>query len=503
MSRFTFQSTPLDPQSLSKSLTNPRAGALVAFEGWVRNHHDAREVSGLEYEAFFSMAVSEGDKLLSEAISRFGILDARAVHRIGPVAIGEGAIWVGVTAEHRQEAFLACRWIMDRIKERVPVWKKESFVEGNREWVNAGQGSLSSFEDPAANPMYARQVNLVGFGPEGQRTLADSAILVIGAGGLGCPALQYLAAAGVGRIVIVDGDRVDVTNLHRQILFTAADIGRNKSETAAERLRALNPHIALQAIGDAATPDNLPGFLDGMDAVLDCTDSFEAKYAIHDIAWRSGIPIVQASVYQREGQLQVFDPQHPEGGCFRCLWPKAPPPGCVGNCAQAGVLGVTPGLLGVFQAVETLKLLLNDPDTLRSHTLLVDVFSGKTQRLTRQIRPDCCCSGGEPWPHRSNSLLEPGPRARSLHGNALVIDIREPHERISAPSHILSMPNVPRAEWDSIPECFPQRPIVLCCAGGVRTRYCVEMLGNPPGIFAWSRPIEEWASFRGEYPSEP
>lgn len=492
MNRFTLQSTPLDPQSLSASLANPRAGALVVFEGWVRNHHDAREVTGLEYEAFPTMAESEGDKLLAQAVGRFGILDACAVHRIGPVPIGERAIWVGVTAEHRQEAFLACRWIMDRIKECVPVWKKESFMEGTHEWVNAGQGSLSPPEDPAANPMYARQVNLSGFGPEGQRNLADSAILVIGAGGLGCPALLYLAAAGVGRIVIADGDQVDITNLHRQILFTHADIGRNKAETAAERLRALNPHIALQAIGEAATPDNLPEWLAGMDAVLDCTDSFEAKYAIHDTAWRSGIPIVQAAVYQREGHVQVFDPREPEGGCFRCLWPEPPPAGCVGSCAQAGVLGVTPGLLGVYQAVETFKLLLNDPDTLRNHTLLVDVFSGKTQRIARQIRPGCCCTGAEPWPNLSNTLLEPGLLAQSLHDKALVIDIREPNERHDAPAHILSMPNVPRSDWDSIPERFPQRPIVLCCAGGVRTRQCVEMLGHPREIFAWSRPIGEW-----------
>nr|MDA3872535.1 ThiF family adenylyltransferase [Kiritimatiellia bacterium] len=414
-------------------------------------------------------------------------------HRVGPVDLGERAIWVGVTAEHRQEAFLACRWIMDRIKERVPVWKKESFVEGTHEWVNASQGSLSPSENAATNPMYARQVNLTGFGPAGQRTLADSAILVIGAGGLGCPALQYLAAAGVGRIVIVDGDRVDATNLHRQILFTAADIGRNKAETAAERLRALTPPIALQATGEAATPDNLPGFLSGMNAVLDCTDSFEAKYTIHDTAWRSGIPIIQASVYQREGQVQVFDPRRPEAGCFRCLWPEPPPAGCVGNCAEAGVLGVTPGLLGVYQAVETLKLLLDDPATLRSHTLLVDVFSGVNRKLARSPREGCCCSGTTPWPRLAATLLEPGPRAALLREKALAIDIREPHERSGATERILDMPNIPREQWHTIPERFPQRPLVLCCAAGVRTRQCLELLGHPPGILAWSRSIAEWA----------
>jgi adenylyltransferase/sulfurtransferase len=491
MKRFILQYDPIDAEKLSTSLANPRAGAFVTFEGWVRNHHDAREVEGLEYEAFSAMAVSEGEALLAEAANRFGIVDVRAVHRMGAVGIGERAVWVGVLAEHRQEAFLACRWIMDQIKERLPIWKKESYAGGLSEWVNAGEGSKSSAEDPAENPMYARQVNLSGFGPEGQRRLAGASILVVGAGGLGCPALHYLAAAGVGRIDIMDGDRVDISNLHRQILFTTADIGRNKAEAAAERLRALNPHIALNAFGVSATDHNLPDYLKGMDAVLDGTDSFESKYRIHDTAWQAGVPIIQASVHQREGQLQVFDPRHPEAGCYRCLWPEAPPPGCVGNCAEAGVLGVTPGMLGMYMATETLKLLLDDPRVLRAHTLWVDVFSGETRKLRRSVRPDCPCRGGNPWPEAVSQLLQPGPEADTVFARAKVLDIREAVEREVGPAWIHQVSHAPRAHWGKIVEHFPERPLVLCCAAGVRTRACLELLGNPPGVYAWTRSILE------------
>lgn len=491
---FALCREPLDPQKLAAEMENPRAGALVAFEGWVRNHHDARAVRGLEYEAFADMAVSVGGAILDEAVGRFSVTGAQAVHRVGPVGIGERAIWVGVTAEHRQEAFMACRWIMDRIKQDVPIWKKEAYETGPSEWVNAGEGGRDGGDDPAANPQYARQVNLPGIGAEGQRKLAASSILVIGAGGLGCPALQYLAAAGVGRLTVCDGDRVDVTNLHRQILFTAADVGRSKAEAAAERLRAMNPAVVIRTIATAADADTLPVLIDGHDVVLDCTDSFEAKYAIHDACWRDGARLVQAAVHQFEGYVQVIDP-HADAGCFRCLWPEPPPAGCVGNCAEAGVLGVTPGLLGTYQAVEALKVLLGWPDTLHDATFIVDVRTGRTRRLKRSARTDCPCRGTVPWPEAANHLLHPGERARTVLNEAVVIDLREAVERVGNPEWIQDLPHMPRARWEEIPECFSRRPLVLCCAGGIRSRICVEQLECPPGVYAWTGTIEDLAAY--------
>lgn len=496
---FRLCAEALDPAALAEELAHPRAGALVAFEGWVRNHNDGRPVEALEYEAFGPMAVSEGEKLLSAAQKRFAILDVLVAHRTGPVAIGDRAVWVGVTSEHRQEAFLACRWIMDALKREVPIWKRETYADRpESEWVNAGAGGSETVEDAAANPHYARQIKLPGFGAEGQRKLANARVLVIGAGGLGCPALQYLAAAGVGALCISDGDRVEASNLHRQILYGASDIGRNKAEAAADRLRDLNPHISLRALADAATPSTLPNWLREVDLVLDCCDGFESAYAIHDLCWNAGIPLVQAAVHQFDGWVQVIDPAcAAEAGCFRCQWPEAPPVGCVGTCADAGVLGATPGLLGVHQAAQALQVLLDWPDALRRHTLHVDLLSGATRRLRRRPRADCVCAKG-PQSLPEDHLLYPGSKARTLLSKATVIDIREAIEREDAPDWILGLPHAPRSDWEQIPERFPQRPLVLACAAGVRTRLCLELLGHPPGIHAWTRPITDLPGFDPE-----
>jgi adenylyltransferase/sulfurtransferase len=380
---------------------------------------------------------------------------------------------------------------MDEIKRQVPVWKKEDYADDQcSEWVNTNESSMASGGDPSLNPQYSRQVNMRGFGPEGQRKLADSKVLVIGAGGLGCPALQYLAASGVGYIKIVDGDQVDVTNLHRQILFGHSDIGKNKAEAAAHRLRDLNPHISLEAIADAAYPDSMGGLIDGADLVLDCTDGFESTYAIHDACWQAEVPLVQASVHQYDGWVQIIDPAG-ESGCYRCQWPEAPPIGCIGNCAEAGVLGVTPGALGVLQASQAIAFLIGHPDAATDSTVYMDVFSGKTRRIKRSARADCPCGNGQPWPAHENQILLPGMRARKILGQAVLVDLREPAERRSDPDWIQEMPSVPRSEWPGLLDEFSQRPLVLCCAAGVRARNLLRKLDNPVGVYAWSKPIHE------------
>lgn len=493
MSDFIITDAPIVVADLIEALRNPAAGAFVAFEGWVRDHHDGREVQRLEYETFAEMAQREGQRLLDDARQRFAIIGAKAVHRTGALVLGDCAIWVGVTAAHRQEAFLACRWIMDTLKERLPIWKKEFFAQGEPVWVHAARGSASASFDPAVNPYYQRQVSLPMIGTAGQRQLADARVLVIGAGGLGCPALQYLTAAGIGHLTIVDGDCVEESNLHRQILFNSTDIGRNKATTAAERLRLLNPHVSICAVDDAATSETLPPLLENIDLVLDGTDNFETKYTIHDLAWQAGVPLVQASVYQLDGLVQVFNPRHPEHGCFRCLWPEAPPVGAVCNCAEAGVLGVTPGLLGVWQATEVLKLLLDAPGQLRADTLHVNVLDGTTLRIRREVRADCCCQGRANWPKPPAGLLFPGRTARELRNNVRTIDLRETDELDQYPSNMPEALHRPGSRWHELTQMANGTPVVLCCAGGTRSRQCLEQLGNPKGWYAWTRSIREWA----------
>lgn len=494
MSDFLITDAPILTAELARAMRTPAAGAFVAFEGWVRDHHDGREVKRLEYEAFSVMAEREGHKLLHEARRRFAITVARAVHRTGSLIVGDCAIWVGVTAAHRQEAFLACRWIMDKIKEHLPVWKKEYFSGAEPVWVHAASGSASPTLDPATLTHYCRQVRLPMIGVKGQRRLAGSTVLVIGAGGLGCPALQYLAAAGVGNLTIVDGDSVEESNLHRQILFHHTDLGRNKANIVAERLRLLNPHVSIRSVDDAATAETLPSLLENCEVVLDGTDNFETKYTIHDLAWQMGVPVVQASVYQFDGLVQVFDPRRPEHGCFRCLWPAAPPTGSVCSCAEAGVLGVTPGLLGVWQATEVLKLLLEAPGQLGADTLHVNVWDGTTLRIRRPIRPDCACQGQGHWPRPPVGLLFPGQTARRLRKIARVIDLREEAELAAEPSLLPEAIHVPRANWHELNHLADGGPVVLCCAGGIRSRECLAHLDYPAGWYAWTRSIREWAS---------
>ena len=488
---FSLSANPIDPEKCLSALKNKRAGAFVSFEGWVRNHNDGRGVSALAYEAFEQMAVSEGNKLLQEAKNRFAILDAHVVHRIGATEVGDRAVWVGVSSEHRQEAFLAARWIMDAIKRNVTIWKKEtSAAQTESEWIHASGVGTTITDDPADNPQYARQIKVPGMGREGQRKLANASVLVIGAGGLGCPALQYLAAAGIGSIRIVDGDTVELSNLHRQILFGTSDLGRNKAEAAAGRLRDINPNISIQAIADAAYPDTLPELIDGMDLVLDCTDGFESKYAVHDACWKARIPVVQASVHQVDGWVQIIDPKA-HSGCFRCQWPEAPPVGCIGTCEEAGVLGVTPGTLGLMQATQAIAYIIGHPDVLTGHTLYVDAFSGQTRRIRREPRADCLCRNQVSFPEASSNLLMPGLRARQLLDEATLVDIRELKERKDDPDWIQRMPCFPKDEWPDIPAKLANRPLILCCSMGIRTRACVELLGNPEGVYAWTKPIHE------------
>ncbi|MDZ4197803.1 MAG: ThiF family adenylyltransferase [Kiritimatiellia bacterium] len=488
---FTLSEEPLSSERLASELQAPGAGARVCFEGRVRHQNDGRPVRGLEYEAYAEMAIGEGNRLIEEAKKRFSLLGVRIAHRVGRVEIGEQAVWVGVAAGHRQEAFLACRWLMDRIKAVVPIWKREDYADGHpAEWIHSGSARTPLDVDLAWRERYRRQIALPGIGEAGQRRLDEARVLVIGAGGLGCPALQYLAAAGVGNLTICDGDRVQACDLHRQVLYGESMLNRNKADAAAERLRDLNPQIAIRAVTEAASPETLSRLLDGCRLVLDCTDSFDAKYAIHDACWNAGVTLVQAAVYQFDGWVQRIEPGGP-GGCFRCLWPTPPPAGCIGNCAEAGVLGVTPGLLGTLQAAEALKALLGLPDSLEDVTLYVDILSGRTERVRRTPRTDCPCRQGPLPIVDAGFLLEPGERAAGILRRALLVDLREAEEREGDSEEIQALPHMPRAQWPQLPERFPERPLVLCCRSGNRARQCLDLLGHPPGIYAWKGSIRQ------------
>ncbi len=451
---FRFSSTALDESALRAELSDPACGGYAAFEGWVRDHNEGRRVRRLEYEAFEPLAIKEGERIIAEAVARFGVEHAACVHRIGALEIGAQAVWVGVTARHRDEAFRACRYIIDEVKHRVPIWKKEHYENGDSGWVNcercaepAGHAHDAHPHDGHAHaatpkPDYSRQIALKEVGVAGQEKLRRASVLVVGCGGLGVPVMTYLAAAGVGRIGVVDGDRLEASNLHRQTLYSLADVGKPKVELAAARLRALNPEVEVHTHALRLDAAAAPGVIEPYSLVIDCTDNFSAKFMLNDACVRLRRPVVFSSVYQYEGQLQVVRPDR-GGACLRCVWPEATRDGLVGNCAEAGVLGPVPGTFGSLQALEALKLLLDLPGQLTDELLMLDLLTLGLTRVRTRRAADCPdhvlrrpMSGSRTADAEADDIeLSFDSLERALGAGLEVVDIREPHElaRVATP----------------------------------------------------------------------
>lgn len=242
---------------------------------------------------------------------------------------------------------------------------------------------------------YARHIILPGVGAEGQRKLLDAKVLVIGTGGLGSPISMYLAAAGVGTIGLVDFDVVDLSNLQRQIAHGTSDIGRPKVESARETLLELNPNIEVVTYDTLLSSANAFEVLEPWDVIVDGTDNFPVRYLVNDATQMLGKPLVYGSIYQFEGQATVFMPG-PETPCYRCLFPQPPPPGTVPSCAEAGVFGVLPGIVGSIQATETIKLITGLGETLEGRLLIFDALTMEFQTVRLRWDADCPVCGKEP-----------------------------------------------------------------------------------------------------------
>ena len=245
---------------------------------------------------------------------------------------------------------------------------------------------------------YARHLALPEVGAEGQKRLGRARVLVVGAGGLGSPAALYLAAAGVGTIGLADYDRVDITNLQRQVLHTTAGVGVKKTDSARMALGALNPEIVVRAHDVRLESSNVMEVLGGYELAVDGADNFPTRYLLNDASVRSGTPVVHGAVHRFEGQVSLFHPR--SGPCYRCLFPLPPPPELAPNCAEAGVLGALPGVIGALQAVEALKWLLQAGDPLVGRLLTFDGLAGEFRTLSYRKNPDCpaCSDPSRPPP---------------------------------------------------------------------------------------------------------
>ena len=331
----------------------------------------------------------------------------------------------------------------------------------------------------------ARQMNLPGFGPEQQERLHNARVLVIGAGGLGCPIMQTLAATGVGRITVWDDDHVDITNIHRQILFGASDVGRKKVEVTAERLRALQPGIEVTAVDGRLTPDNFIAALDGIDLLIDGSDTFATKFLAADAAEITGTPLVWGSVLRYRGDIALWwsGPGAPADGVgLRDLYPTQPDADSVPDCATAGVLGVTTSVVGSLMATEAVKFLTGVGDVQVGRLHMYDALSTTIRRFTVPRDParplattlatysDACAVS-----------TEADTEGQSLYddirtGAAHALDIREPHERAIADLPFASA-HLPLSEVDRDPDAVANAlakyaegdEVVVYCAGGVRS----------------------------------
>ena len=249
--------------------------------------------------------------------------------------------------------------------------------------------------DPTQLDRYSRHIILDDVGPEGQKDLLDAEVLVLGAGGLGAPIIQYLAAAGVGTLGIADDDEVELSNLQRQVIHGDDDVGRKKVDSAAEFVADLNPDVDVQRHELRVTPDNIEDLIDGYDFVVDGTDNFETRYLVNDACTLAGIPFSHGSIFRFEGQVTTFagDDDSP---CYRCLFPEAPPAGMVPNCATAGVLGVLPGTVGCLQATETVKHLMGKGESLDGSMLFFDALDMEFDKVEIPKQDDCPVCGDDP-----------------------------------------------------------------------------------------------------------
>lgn len=266
-----------------------------------------------------------------------------------------------------------------------------SVVGGTEAWDTAGLPMQRPDIDADFSERYSRHLRLPEVGLEGQKRLQAARMLLVGAGGLGAPAAYYLVAAGVGTLRIADDDVVDRSNLQRQILHTDARIGMPKVDSAAIALSALNPRTAIETLRERITAANVERILDGVDVVIDGADNFPARYLLNDACVKLGIPLVYGAVHRFEGQVSVFDAgrQRGEAPCYRCLFPEPPPPEAAPNCSEAGVLGVLPGVIGLLQATEAIKLVLGIGESLRGRLLQFDALAMRF-RETR-LAPDPAC----------------------------------------------------------------------------------------------------------------
>ncbi len=414
--------------------------------------------------------------------------------------------------------------------EDIRYLQKEQTALGEKDTISIIPSVAGGSDAAVATPLptleqeevarYSRHLILPEVGLEGQRKLKAASVLCIGAGGLGSPALLYLAAAGIGRIGIVDFDVVDLSNLQRQVVHGTSDIGRTKLESARDSVQAINPHVQVDLYETALTSQNALELFAPYDVILDGTDNFPTRYLVNDACVLLGKPNAYGSIFRFEGQASVFATK--DGPCYRCLYPEPPPPGLVPSCAEGGVLGVLPGIIGVIQATEAIKVILGAGEPLIGRFLIYDALRMKFRELKLRRDPECPVCGDHPTvktliDYEQFCGLKPAPGAAPVASTAVpdvtveelkaridrgddfdILDVREPHEvdivRIEGTT-VIPLGELP----NRLAELDRSRDLVVHCKMGGRSAKAVALLREQGfdravnlagGILAWVDRIE-------------
>ena len=332
---------------------------------------------------------------------------------------------------------------------------------------------------------YSRQIILKDIGDEGQKKIFNSKVLIVGAGGLGNPVASYLAAAGIGEITILDFDKIEESNLNRQILFSPNEIGYNKANVLADKIKKQNPYIKISSLVEKIIPENCEETLKGFDIIVDCCDNFSTKFLLHDVCWFLKKNLVQASIYQYEGQIQVFNySENINQGCLRCLWPSKPSQSCTGTCEEAGVVGAVAGTLGSIQAMEVIKIILNLGQSSINTTKTFNLLDFSIQKLKWKQNDQCplCSKENGKKNENLNQILDDNNRAMekfeliNIDYNMTLVDLREEDERHENSLIVDSIhrPYSQFNDWKS--EINENQDYLFICSKGIRSFNVVEIL---------------------------
>lgn len=463
---FRLTREPISIADHARAIADPHSGGYVDFRGCVRNHHLGRDVRRLHYDVYELLAISEGQRIVDEALARFDIDAVSCIHRVGDLEVGETAVWVGVGAAHRDAAFAACRYVIDEIKNRVPIWKHEFYADGTSSWVGCDGCSHAHGEH-----RYRQQTAVPGVGSAGQTRLSEAHVLIVGVGALGCPVADALVGAGVGRVSLVDGDHVELSNLHRQGLYVETDAGAPKVDAARRRLVERNSSVRVDGYASMLDEPLWRRLIDEVDLVLECTDSADSKCRVSRWCKAASMPVIVGGVHQLSGGFYVSPLSVDQGVCWDCL------SGLSADCGQAGVLGPTPMMIGAAMAGEALRRLMRMNSPLTGRWTVLDLAGGHFASFEPASRPGCTCLS----PANSDSG---GVERTTLDPSLIWLDLRTDAERVREP-----LPDAIPVSPDALLSSFPldaNQAYLLVCARGRRSGVAARALRDRGLQNVWS-----------------